>query len=239
MATDKRRAEVEGAQKRIALCMATYKGPTPESFKAALRMVYAFARKKSWEVAPFIVSRMHCELACNACLDLMERAEKLLTPEQKFTHVLYMDDDVCMTPEKAIALIESVDRNHPAVFSLCFYRQYPHKPSIYAYQKWQGMGHTKLLPLTEYPENQLFRVNAAGLCAAAFDRDVFRLIKKPYFDWQNEGFEKPAMTPDGFLCYRFLEASVPIYCHTGIDCTHMGFPPGVDRKYAERYKGKW
>ncbi len=229
---------VEAAEKRVALCMATYRGPHPDVFIHGLRMIYAFARRKEWEFAPFVVSRMHCEVGCNASLDLMERAEMLLEPGQKFTHVFWMDDDVYMTPEKAIALIECVDKDHPVVFSLCFYRQYPHRPSLYEYRTWDGLK-TELMPMTEYPENELIRVNASGLCAAAFDRDIFRLIKKPYFDWYNAGPDQAPMTPDGFLCYRFLEAGVPIHCHTGLDCVHIGYPQEVDRGFAHKFKDKW
>lgn len=229
---------VEDADKRIALCMATYGGPAPETYIASMRMIYAFARRKDWEFAPFIAHRMQCHVGCNASLHFMEQAEEALEADQGFTHVLWLDDDVSLTPENAIRLIEAVDRDHPAVFSLCFYRQWPHRPSIYAYKEWNGV-QTELEPLHDYPENELARINAAGLCAAAFDRDIFRHIKKPYFDWFEGGYKRPAMTPDGFLCYRMLEAGIPIHVHTGIDCTHMGHPVAVDEAYAVRHREHW
>lgn len=229
---------VEDAAKRVAFCMASYKGPGPEMVGPLARMFFAFGRRRDWEFAPFILGRKQCHVACNDALSAMEDAEQLLGRGQKFTHVMYMDDDVYMTPDNAVRLIEAVDKDHPVVFALAFYRQWPHRPSLYAYAKWHGLD-TELHPCNDYPPNEMFRVNAAGLCAAAFDRDIFRLIKKPYFDWFEGGYNHPAMTPDGFLCYRFLEAGIPIHVHTGIGCTHVGFPDEIDEAKAVQFRDKW
>lgn len=228
----------EAPDKRVAFCMASYKGCEAEMVQSHVRMSFAFGRRTNWEFMPFFVSRMRCDVACNRAIGLMNEVEALLPKEQHFTHILWMDDDVALSPNEAIRLVNLVDDEHPAVFALAFYRNKPYIPSLYKYIEWDGSPVT-LEHLIEYPENDFLRVSAAGLCAAAFDRDLFRQLKTPYFRWIEGGFKQPSCTPDGWLCHQFLQLGIPVYCHTGIKAKHLGFAEIVDEELALKHKEGW
>lgn len=223
---------------RVAICMASYSGCAPEILTQLISVSFALGRRTDWEVMPFIIGRRRCEVACNTAIDLMERAEEQFPKDERFTHVLWFDDDVALSPNSTIRLVESIDEQHPAVFALAFFRQHPYRPSIWKYRQWQGQDCT-LEQIYDYPEDELIRVSAAGLCAAAFDRDVFLALDKPYFEWKMGGLNRRAATPDGWLCMQLLKQEIPVYCHTGIKTKHLGFPEVVDEELALKYKDKW
>lgn len=223
-------------EKRIALCMASYKGCEPEILHMHCRLASRLSREPGWKYCPFIVGRMHMALACNTTIDLMEQVED--ESGETFTHVLWMDDDVGLDAEDAVRLINCVDGDHPAVYALAFFRQPPYRPSLWRYRKW-GDEDTTLEQLFEWPENELMKVGGVGLCAAAFDRRLFKSLKKPYFILVEHGFNQSSCTPDGWFCNKLRQNDVPIYVHTGIKATHMSFPQRVDEKFALKYKAEW
>lgn len=223
-------------EKRIALCMAAFKGCEPEIVHMHMLLASRLSREPGWKYHPFVVGRKSMALACNTTLENMEELER--STGETFTHVLWMDDDVGILAEDAVRLINCIDDEHPAVYALAFFRQPPYKPSLWR-QRRLGEERTTFEQMFDYPADTLVRVDAAGLCAAAFDRRLFNMLKKPYFRLVEKGYKQTACTPDGALCNALGDAKVPIYVHTGIKTTHMSFPQRVTEEFALKYKDQW
>ncbi len=220
---------------RLAVCMAIFDEHDALASVTLARTAYEVG-KRGWGLGLFPATRAACHVACNQSLSFMEDHERSTGIE--YTHVLWLDDDVAISAENVIRLIECIDAEHPAVYALAFYRQPPHRPSLYEYRKFNGWD-ANLRLMTDYPEDQLVRVASAGLCAAVFDRRVLKLLSKPYFDWRESGKNSSPMTPDGYIAAKLYEQGIPMFVHTGIDCTHMGGKARINAEYATQFKKLW
>ncbi len=222
--------------RKIALCMAIYKGMEPEVGMGLTDMAFALGRHTTDEFALFPAIRKRSELAANYALDQMEHCEK--DKGIRFTHVIWMDDDIVVGGNGIRKLLASIDDDHPVVFSLAFERDGQHKPGIWKSLDLDGE-HINVEQIFDYPEDELIPVYAGGLCCAAWDREVLTAIKKPYFDWLQPGFQRNSHTPDGYFCGRLHDAGIPVHCHTGVKVGHMSYPYIVDETIAETFRPKW
>jgi len=224
------------AVKSVALCAACYKGSEPEVVEAWTKMAFALGRQTNYKFKLFIAKRKRGELAANYALHLMEEDER--QNGHRFTHVMWLDDDVVPDAAGTLKLLDAVDVHHPVVFALAFERDGQHKPAI-----WEGVYYGEyrvgIKQIFEYPENAMLRITAAGLCQAVFDRDVFDVLKKPYFDWVLPGYGRSSVTPDGYVCGKLEDVNIPVYCHTGIKVGHMRMPFPIDEDYANHYRHLW
>jgi hypothetical protein len=220
---------------RLAICQSIFDEPDPLAAVTLQRACYEIG-KRGWGLGLFPAYRSVAHVGCNQALQFMEEHERASGIE--YTHVVWLDDDVAISAENLFRLIECIDAEHPAVYALAFYRQPPHRPSLYEYRKFNGWDATLRL-MTDYPEDQLVRVSAAGLCAAAFSRKIFKLLSKPYFEWHEAGLNRSPVTPDGFIAAKMHEQGIPMFVHTGIGCTHMGGKVRIDAEYARQFKQLW
>jgi len=224
---------------KVAIIRASYKGSEPVVEDTWFRAIFQLGRVTDWECKLFSVARRTAQVACNHCLEWVEKDEK--ENGHRFTHVIYMDDDVTVDGDTFIKLVNAVDIVHPAVFALAFFRTAPFRPAIFeGIREDGGKGRTiSFKSIVDYPENDWIQVDASGLCAAAFDREVFAMIDKPYFDWGMEGKNAEQYTPDGFLCNKLAEKGIRLYCHTGIRVGHLGVPYIINEAQALPFKEQW
>lgn len=221
--------------RKVALCMACYKGCEPPVLLGLVRMAFALGRRTQDQFKPLIAMRKRGELAANAALAQMEEAEE--RDGFRFTHVIWIDDDVIVDPDGICRLLGLVDDDHPVVAALAFERQRPYHPAIWRKTNTWGSEYHSMEQIIEYPEDDWVPIIASGLCCVAFDREVFDAIKKPYFDWVQPGYQRRDCTPDGYLFDQFDDAHIPCFCHTGVKVGHMTYPLSVDEKYARRHGG--
>lgn len=224
------------APRKVALCMASYKGSDVPVMRGLIRMAFALGRRTDDEFSPFIASRQRAEVAANRSLALMEAAER--NHDVRFTHVLWMDDDIVVEPDAIIRLLDLVDNSHPVVAALAFDRNPPYAPAIWKKVHQWGNAYHSLTQILDYPQDDWVPIIASGLCCVAFDREVFEAIKKPYFDWIQEGYDRNDHTPDGHLFGQFEDHHIPCFCHTGVKVGHMSHPVIVDEAYAKSH-GDW
>ena len=156
----------------------------------------------------------------------------------RFTHVLWVDDDVVIDGDVAQRLLDCIDDDHPVVAALAFERAGQFKPAIWEALRF-GAYFVSVKQILDYPADRMIPIAASGLCCVAFDREVFDVLKKPYFDWIQPGYKRASCTPDGFLYAQFEDQCIPCYCHTGIKVGHVGSPVVVDEEYAHRHKHLW
>ena len=223
--------------KSIAWCITAYEYVDPYAAAGFLQSALALSRL-GYDVEPFVQTGMSCEAACNEIMERVERRER--ERGSRFTHIFWMDDDVIVKPDEFERWIPMVDGRHRAMFGLAFYRVEPHQPGI-----WRHVADTTLSTgarmehFVDYPENELVQVSCAGLCAAIFDRSVFNIISKPYFQWVEGGYARSGCTPDAFLCGKLSSAGVTLWCHTGIQLKHVGVPQLIDSEIARPHKERW
>ena len=222
--------------RRIALWTSMYKGIDPEVVSGLVQAAFALGRRTNDCFAFIPAIRKRAELAANEAAKLMEHAES--ETGERFTHVVWMDDDIQIEPDTIIRLLDCIDDDHPVVFALAFERDGQHKPAIWRSIKWNGK-HQNIEQIFEYPPDELIRVHAAGLCCAAWDREVLTALKKPYFTWQLPGYGRSSVTPDGFFCGRLHAKGIPVFCHTGIKVGHMTYPLAITERVAMEYKDRW
>lgn len=98
-----------------------------------------------------------------------------------------------------------------------------HRPSISRIN--EGTEGDPFLPITDYPENALCQVDAAGTGCMLFHRSVFAEFSEKYpepIPWFAEtvykGFE---FGEDITFCIRAAERDIPVFCHTGVKLGHM------------------
>lgn len=221
----------------IAWCVTAYESVDPYATAGFLHQALGFGRL-NYDVEPFIGVGLECAEACNAIIEDMEYCER--ERGSRFTHVLWMDDDIIVQPEDLAHWPGLIDENHRAVFGLGFFRVHPYRPGIWRYgdDKTVSAGQ-RIKYFMDYPEDAMVQVSCAGLCAALFDRTVLDLLEKPYFRWVEGGYNRPACTPDAYLCGRLTDAGVALWCHTGIKLKHVGPPVLVDEALAQKHKDQW
>ena len=222
--------------RNIAICMASFKGCEIEVLMGFSQAAFRLGRDTEDRFAFFPAVRQRAERAANLSLQHMEDEEEKLGI--KFSHIIWIDDDVVVNGDAILKLLDSIDSEHRVVASLSFERNGAYRPAIWKAHKWGGEAIT-IEQIFDYPEDDLIEIEASGLCCVAFDRTVFDEIKKPYFDWILKGYKQRGCSPDIYLFMKLNEAGIKCFCHTGIKVGHMSFPYIVDEAFALKHKDQW
>ncbi|HUU82295.1 MAG TPA: hypothetical protein VM243_02215 [Phycisphaerae bacterium] len=221
----------------LAWCTTCYSNADAFSTAGFFHMALALGRL-GIDAEPFVRTDMECGDACNAIME--DVAAREAERGSRFTHVLWMDDDVIVKPDDLGRWLDMVDAEHRAVYSLAFFRTDPYRPSIWLFQDDAREQAGKRIAFhLYYPKNELIPIACAGLCAALFDRTVFDEIPKPYFRWVEGGYMVKACTPDAFLCGQLNTAGIQLWCHTGLETKHVGMPLLVDEATAIGCRERW
>lgn len=143
---------------------------------------------------------------------------------------MWVDDDVIPPPDVYFRLREHADPDQrPVVSALGFFREPPYWPSIFRFEAWPGHSAPSVarpMPETEYPENELIRVDGTGLCTTLVHTSVFRKLKSPWFKQEPDKY-----TPDGYFMNQLALANIPRHCHTGIIVGHLASVVVNDKTY--------
>lgn len=155
---------------------------------------------------------------------------------EKFTHVLWLDDDHVFNPDMLLWLARNQDKD--VVSALYFGRAERNLPVVYV--KDEGGDKYKHFALVEVPPD-LCEVDAIGFGACLMRRDVLDRVPDPWFMFNSCG-------EDIYFCVHAKEADVKIWCDGAYKLGHIGEPAIVteatyrqymvdnQEKYADRIK---
>jgi hypothetical protein len=141
---------------------------------------------------------------------------------EKYTHVLWLDDDHVFNPDLLCYLARNGDKD--VVSALYFGRT---QPLPVAYVKDYNEDKYKHFPLI-WPPSQLCEVDAIGFGACLMRRDVLDRVPEPYFRFNECG-------EDIYFCVHAKEKGVKIWLDGSYQLGHIGDPHIVIREDYERY----
>lgn len=169
--------------------------------------------------------RMVVDWARNHLADLAKDHINEYTGE-KFTHVLWLDDDHVFDPDLACVL---ASHEKDMVSALYYGRSEPYLPVVYV--KDTSDDKYKYFPLVIAPD-ALFECDAAGFGAMLMKREVLEKVPKPWFtiDWK--------CGEDIAFCTHAREHGVKIFCDGRYKLGHIGTPPIITWKDNAEYMGK-
>lgn len=133
---------------------------------------------------------------------------------ERFTHILWLDDDHTFPPDLAVRLAA---RDVDMASALYYSRTSPHYPVVYVKDPNEDYKH---FPLIEVPP-AFFEADAVGFGALLMRRDVLDRVPKPWFtiDWR--------AGEDIAFCVKAKEHGIKIWCDGGYKLGHIGLPPVI------------
>jgi len=149
--------------------------------------------------------------------------------DEKFTHLLWLDDDHTFNPDLACALMR---HDKDMVGALYFARVGKPLPVVYVCGEEEYMHY----PLIIAP-NALFRCDAIGFGALLMRRNVLDRVPEPWFtlDWK--------CGEDLAFCISARKYGIEIYCDGQYKLGHIGAPPVVTEKdyleHIEKYSAEY
>lgn len=133
--------------------------------------------------------------------------------EQGFTHILFIDDDVCFTSDSLKKLLA---HDLDVVTGLYLMRNYPHRPILFDIALDDGKcGWHYLSP----NEHGLIPIVNCGLGFVLINTRVFDLIEKPYVRLGQCDLEN--WTDDIDFFNRLRKAGVKLYCDLNVKVGHI------------------
>lgn len=131
-------------------------------------------------------------------------------------YIFFVDDDV-LPPMNAITKLLS--HNKDIVSGLYFAKQEPHFPQIFLKNKENKERYDSI---ENYKRDSLIEIDACGGGCVLIKSDVFKKLRRPYFQFIPQGEDHPRKGEDFFFCEKAKEAGFEIYCDTSIICKHIG-----------------
>lgn len=141
-------------------------------------------------------------------------ARSVLIEQSTGDSILFLDDDV-LPPINAITKLASHDKD--IVTGLYFAKQQPHFPQIF---KKNAEDPTKYDAVFDVEEDKLIEVDACGAGILLIKREVFKKLKRPFFQYEVYGEETSRKGEDFYFCEKAKEAGFSIYCDTSVLCGH-------------------
>jgi len=141
---------------------------------------------------------------------------------QKFTHLLWLDDDHVFNPDLLVYLARHKELD---VVSALYFGRAKHLPVVYV--KDDSSDKYKHFPLIQVP-NGLCEVDAIGFGACLMRRDVLDRMPDPWFSFNNAG-------EDIYFCVHAKEAGIGIWCDGSYMLGHLGEPTVVTHETYQQY----
>lgn len=129
---------------------------------------------------------------------------------QRFTHILWLDDDHVFNPDMLVYLARN--KHLDVVSALYFARTGNHMPVVYV--KDDTDDKYRHFPLIEVPPN-LCQVDAIGFGSCLMRMDVLDRLPKPWFKFNDCG-------EDIYFCVHAKEAGMQIWCDGSYMLGHLG-----------------
>ncbi len=202
--------------KDISICVLTPCGSYTNSvkFTKSLANMVAYSWMSGLKVYQMgVTERMVVDWARNELARVASEKINEYTGE-KFTHLLWLDDDHTFPPDLACRL---ASHDQDMVSALYYGRTSPHYPVVYVKDPSEEYKH---FPLIETPAC-LFEADAVGFGALLMRRDVFERVPAPWFtlDWK--------AGEDIAFCVKAKEHGVRIWCDGAYKLGHIGVPPVI------------
>ena len=145
---------------------------------------------------------------------------------EKFTHILWLDDDQVFTPDLLVYLARHREAHDDLdVVSALYYGRTQHLPV--AYVKDFNDDKYKHFPLIEVPRT-LCEVDAVGFGGLLMRRDVLDRLEEPWFNFKRCG-------EDIYFCVHAKEQGIKIHLEGTFIMGHLGDAPVIHTPQYERY----
>ena len=141
---------------------------------------------------------------------------------EKFTHILWLDDDQAFTPDLLVCLARS---QHLDVIGALYYGRQKHLPVVYVRDDTDDM--YSHYPMITVPPH-VIEVDAMGFGGVLMRREVLDKLEEPYFKFDNAG-------EDIYFCAHAKKQGVKIHLDGRYDMGHIGDPQVVTRLTYEKY----
>ena len=143
--------------------------------------------------------------------------------EEGFDRVLWLDSDMVFEPDLMERLAARIDEGREFVSGLYFQRKPPYRPTIYREMEIadlpDGGKAAKAEPFRDYPEHDIFEVDAAGfgmvMTTTRLLRDVTEQCGMPFTP-------VPGFGEDMAFCLRARAIGYPLWCDSSIRGLHIG-----------------
>jgi GT2 family glycosyltransferase len=145
-------------------------------------------------------------------------ARNLLAEKSKdiADYIMFIDDDVLLP---ANAIVKLISHEKDIITGLYFAKQEPHFPQIFTKsEKAKG----RYDSVQEYKQDSLIEIDACGAGCLLIKAEVFKKLKRPYFQYIPKGENNPRKGEDFYFCEKAKEAGYKIFCDTSIICKHIG-----------------
>ena len=147
-------------------------------------------------------------------------ARNLLVESMLGDYIFFLDDDV-IPPMNTIPKLYG--RQKDIVSGLYFAKREPYFPQIFHKTKVQGKQmKDRYDAVFDIPENELIEIDACGGGCLLIKKDVFKKLKRPFFQYIPYGEEMLKKGEDFYFSEKAKEAGFKIFCDTSIVCRHMG-----------------
>lgn len=143
-------------------------------------------------------------------------ARNLLAEKAIGDYIFFVDDDI-LPPINTIPKLLSHKKDF--VSGLYFAKQQPHFPQIFKKsKKAKGRYDT----IYDVPKDKLIEVDSCGAGCILLNRDIFKKIKQPFFQYIPATEKTPRKGEDYYFCEKVKKAGFKIYCDTSVICRHIG-----------------
>lgn len=137
--------------------------------------------------------------------------------------LLWVDSDVVINPDIVKKLWETANKvTHPVVCGIYFVSPNPNQPLMTPYPcvfTDDGVVNTPIHPL---PENQVIKIDTAGLGLCLMHRSVLEKLKDPYEGiYFDVSIGKVNKSEDVSFFRKLKEQGIPVYAHTGVLAPHI------------------
>lgn len=180
------------------------------------------------------IGQVYCQvvkssLIYNARNELAQQAV-----DNKFDRVLWLDSDITFQPTLMRDLASHLDNGIEYVSGLYFKRNYPTSPVIYKtitrIQERNDLV-SKALIYEDYPNDQLFEVDATGFGAVMMTTDLIKRIKEKY----GLPFSPHlGLGEDLSFCWRAKQIGSKMYCDSRVKLNHIGYVAYTEQTYLEQ-----
>lgn len=150
--------------------------------------------------------------------------------------LLMIDSDVVFTPQDVENMFQAADPEERPIVTGVYYGGGPQSqiyPVIYKFVKQEEPDDPFVVPIVEYPENAVCKIDSAGAGFLLMHRDALQKIGdhfgKPY-PWFAEGtvYNGAEFGEDFAFFIRARDRGYDLWCHTGVQLGHVK-PQVIDR----------
>ena len=143
--------------------------------------------------------------------------------DEGFDRVLWLDSDMVFQPDLFKRLKERLDEGHDFVSGIYFSRKQPVHPVFYEECKITkneaGQTIPMIEPFKDYPENDLFEIQACGFGGVMMNTSIIKAV--------NDKYGLPFYPILGFgedlaFCYRLKQLGIKMMCDSSIKLGHLG-----------------